>query len=76
MAGPGVQGHGNANKTSRDIYQTITDRLVSAIEAGAPTFEMPWHSKAASTLPVNVLTKNAYRGVNILSLWVAQIACG
>lgn len=60
----------------RDLYQTITDRVVASIEAGAPNFEMPWHSKAASTLPVNVLTKKAYRGVNILSLWVSQIACG
>jgi antirestriction protein ArdC len=66
----------NANHNSRDLYQTITDRLVAAIEAGAPTFEMPWHSKAASTLPENVLTKKAYRGINILSLWVSQIACG
>ena len=66
----------NANKTSRDIYQTITDRLVAAIEAGAPAHEMPWHSKAAGTIPVNALTKRAYRGVNILSLWCSQIACG
>jgi hypothetical protein len=66
----------NADQTSRDIHQTITDRLVSAIEAGAPTFEMPWHSKAASTLPVNGFTKKAYRGVNILALWVAQLTCG
>jgi antirestriction protein ArdC len=60
-------------ETKYDLYQTVTDRIVAAIEAGAPTFEMPWNRHAATTLPVNVHSKNAYRGINILSLWVSQM---
>ncbi|MCZ8351833.1 peptidase [Microcystis aeruginosa KW] len=60
-------------QTKSDIYQTVTDRIVAAIEAGAPMFEMPWNRQSATTLPVNVHSKNAYRGVNILSLWVSQM---
>lgn len=62
-------------KTS-DVYQQITDRVIAAIEAGAPKFEMPWHSEAAHTRPANVLTKKNYRGVNILALWVSQLTNG
>jgi antirestriction protein ArdC len=59
--------------TPRDIYQTITDRVVAAIESGAPDFQMPWHGEAASTMPTNALTKKKYRGVNVLSLWASRI---
>jgi antirestriction protein ArdC len=61
-------------QNQHDLYQTVTDRIVAAIEAGAPSFEMPWHSYSAGTLPVNALTKKTYRGINVLSLWVAQMA--
>jgi antirestriction protein ArdC len=55
-----------------DVYQQVTDRIVAAIEAGAGDFQMPWHRGAhASSRPLNVDTGNLYRGVNVLSLWVA-----
>lgn len=55
-----------------DIHQTITDQIVTAIEAGVADWEMPWH-RAGGALhrPKNVLTNNAYQGVNVLSLWMA-----
>jgi antirestriction protein ArdC len=68
-------------KPKRDIHGEITSQIIAAIEAGAGDFQMPWHQAGSGlTRPVNALTKNAYRGVNILSLWVsAQIrnySCG
>jgi antirestriction protein ArdC len=68
-------------KPKRDIHGEITGQIIAAIEAGAGDFQMPWHQAGSGlTRPVNALTKNAYRGVNILSLWVsAQIrnySCG
>jgi len=36
------------NKTASpraDIYQTVTDSIVAAIEAGAGDWRMPWHVK-------------------------------
>lgn len=62
-----------------DIYQTVTDRIVAAIEAGAGEWRMPWHGEpgaSAAVLPVNAVTKKPYRGVNVLNLWIAAQAAG
>jgi antirestriction protein ArdC len=65
-------------KTERfDIHHHITDQIVSAIEQGAGEFRLPWHrSKGNIMRPVNIASKAAYRGVNILTLWAAADACG
>ena len=55
-----------------DIHQQITDRIVAAIENGAGTWTMPWHSGSGSGRPINAATKRAYRGVNTIALWVEQ----
>lgn len=53
-----------------DVYQAITDKIVAAMEAGAPEWHMPWHRSNASVVrPVNASTGKPYRGVNVLSLW-------
>lgn len=57
------------------LYRTITDRIVAAIEAGAPTYRMPWHSVGVPiALPANARTGRPYRGINVLSLWVVATA--
>ena len=48
-----------AEEARADIYQRITDRIAAAIEAGAGTWQMPWHpgaDGAAPRLPVNAAT--------------------
>ena len=53
-----------------DIHQHITDKIVSAIERGAGEFRLPWHRAAGNIMrPVNISSKRAYRGVNVVSLW-------
>jgi antirestriction protein ArdC len=53
-----------------DIHQHITDQIIAAIEGGAGEFRLPWHRSAGNIMrPVNIASKNAYRGVNILTLW-------
>jgi antirestriction protein ArdC len=53
-----------------DIYERITNQIVEAIEAGAEKFRMPWHvTEAHHFTPLNVASKRAYRGVNVISLW-------
>lgn len=71
------------NKTApanrSDIYRTVTDRIIAAIEAGAGDWRMPWHvlpNDAASVMPVNAASRKAYRGVNVLSLWIAAQEAG
>ena len=54
-----------------DIYATVTARIVAAIEAGAGEFQMPWHRPGVSfAIPKNALTQKAYRGTNVLGLWI------
>jgi antirestriction protein ArdC len=58
-------------KTDRvDIHQHITDKIVNAIERGAGDFRLPWHRSAGNIMrPVNVASKKAYRGINVVALW-------
>jgi antirestriction protein ArdC len=56
----------------KDVYSEITSQLVTAIEANPGAPQLPWRkSSGALFMPVNALTKNAYNGINIVSLWVA-----
>ena len=58
------------SKERFDIHQHITDKIVSAIERGAGDFRLPWHRSAGSIMrPVNVASKKAYRGINVVALW-------
>jgi len=53
-----------------DIRQRITDTIVRAIERGAGEFRLPWHRAAGNIMcPVNIASKKAYRGINVVALW-------
>ena len=68
-----------AEEGRADLYQRITDRIAAAIEAGAGTWQMPWHPSADGTaprLPVNAATGKPYRGVNTVVLWATAQAEG
>jgi N-terminal domain of anti-restriction factor ArdC len=53
-----------------DIHQHSTDNIVSAIERGAGDFRLPWHRTKGNIMrPVNIASKKAYRGVNVVALW-------
>lgn len=55
-----------------DIYQTVTDTIIAAIENGLDgKFEMPWHR--VNRIPENAKTGNCYQGINVPLLWVYQI---
>jgi antirestriction protein ArdC len=64
-----------------DVYQTVTDRIVSMIERGAGDWRMPWHAMPAGergapvAMPRNV-NGRTYRGVNVPLLWAAAEAFG
>jgi antirestriction protein ArdC len=60
------------DNSPRQIYAWVTQQIAASIAAGAPRFEMPWHSSASGFgLPVNVASNRTYRGINTVSLWVA-----
>jgi antirestriction protein ArdC len=57
--------------TRRDVYKEVTDKLIAAIERDPGKPQMPWRRAGAPLwMPVNALTNNPYRGVNVVSLWV------
>lgn len=67
----------NSAKTTEirggDIYTRITNAIVSAIEAGAGDWVMPWHTKNFNlSVPVNAQSNKKYRGINQLCLWAVS----
>jgi antirestriction protein ArdC len=66
-----------AEKPRQDIYETITSKLLAAIESGPGDSVMPWQGGGTRpVLPTNAVTGKPYRGVNILSLWVTALDRG
>ena len=52
-----------------DPEREIADRLIAAIEAGTPPWRQPWTGGAGCPFPMRA-TGEAYRGVNVLMLWL------
>lgn len=57
-----------------DVYSRVTNQIIEAIEAGAGTFNMPWHRLTAN--PTNAVSNKPYRGVNLISLWAVANSKG
>jgi antirestriction protein ArdC len=54
----------------RDTHQTITEKIVAAIEAGVGDYRMPWHRHGTSiSRPINASTGKSYQGANVIALW-------
>ena len=52
-----------------DLHQTITDRIVAALDAGTGPWHRPWQGGAASGRPRNIASGKPYNGINVLALW-------
>ena len=54
-----------------ELIDQVTDDLIAAIEAGADTWQMPWHTIATTTTPTSI-DHRPYRGLNavVLARWV------
>ncbi len=70
----GKSGRESGMKT--DIYQSVTQQIISAIEAGAGSYQMPWHSGTGIGAPANAFTGRTYRGINTLLLWAEASRAG
>lgn len=53
-----------------DIYQQVTDRIISIIERGT----IPWRKNwaAGNGIPRNMISKKAYRGINLFILSASE----
>lgn len=64
-----------SRKSTFDVHQEITNRIVSAMESAAD-FQLPWIKNTGGCFarPANIASGNAYNGVNVISLWVSALA--
>jgi antirestriction protein ArdC len=63
----------SSNTSDRiDVYEAITNQIISAIESGTGDVQMPWHRNGVCIeRPTNVASNRAYRGVNTVALWAS-----
>ncbi|MBX9828025.1 MAG: ssDNA-binding domain-containing protein [Xanthobacteraceae bacterium] len=62
----------------RDVYQEITDTIVTQLEQGVRPWHRPWRAANMEGRVMLPLRHNgeAYRGINTISLWMQGIAKG
>lgn len=52
----------NTQKAKRDVYQIITDRVISCLERGVVPWKQSW---TEAGLPQNLISGKPYRGINL-----------
>lgn len=56
-----------------DLYQHITDLIITALEAGTAPWLKPWNSPECNMdLPRNAVSNRLYSGINTLLLWLSN----
>jgi antirestriction protein ArdC len=68
-----------AGRDRTTLYQEITDKIISELEAGRVPWVQPWGTvaaKASLTMPKNAATCRQYSGINVLILWGAVVEHG
>ena len=74
-----ITTHHNTNSSNGkfDLHQTITDKIIAAIEAGVKRDGKPlWSGAGSSGMPYNRTSCKSYSGVNVLILWLAAMENG
>jgi len=61
---------------SNEIYQSVTDRLIEALESGTRPWVKPWVNDPNGGFPTNIERKKGYRGVNPWLLNLASLENG
>lgn len=54
----------------KNIYQEITDKIIQKLEQGVVPWRKPW--TVAYGMPMNFITKRAYRGINVFLLSMSE----
>jgi antirestriction protein ArdC len=52
----------------KDVYASVTNTIIAALEAGTPPWVHPWHAGAGDMTPANLSSGRRYRGINVLLL--------
>src|SRR5215470_19108760 len=59
---------------TRDLYETVSARIIAELERGAAPWVRPWSATAGMNTPCNAMTNRPYSGCNVVLLWMAQRA--
>ena len=64
--------------TKVDLYQIVTDRIVTALESGVQPWRKPWNASAPAIAMGRPLRENGvgYTGINTVNLWVSAASRG
>lgn len=62
-------------KSSKDIRQQVTDKIIAALEHGTVPWRCPW-DRTQCGIPVNLKTGDDYHGFNAFYLTFAQVSAG
>lgn len=63
-------------KPKRDLYQEVTEKIISALEAGTTPWQRPWTALAELGMPRNGSTGRHYNGINTILLFLEAQARG
>jgi len=65
--------------STSDLYESVTNRIIAELEAGAAPWLKPWKTSKAngqSIMPYNAITGRNYHGINVVILWGQRDAKG
>lgn len=68
-----------AGESRASLYDEITEKIITELEAGRVPWVQPWGTAAAKAplvMPRNASTHRLYAGINVLMLWGAAIERG
>jgi antirestriction protein ArdC len=65
---------GTTTTNRKDVYQMVADRIVQALEDGTVPWRKPWNIR--SQAPMNLISKKAYRGMNVFLLAMTAYSKG
>lgn len=61
---------------SIDLYQAVTDRILSQLESGTVPWVRPWTSSGHGGMPFNAVSGKQYRGINTMLLFARPGSIG
>jgi antirestriction protein ArdC len=64
----------NSEKPKRDLYQEVTDKILTLLDQGVPPWRQPITSADGPGLPTSFGTKKPYRGINLFLLAITSWA--
>ncbi|MGE0289505.1 MAG: ArdC family protein [Bradyrhizobium sp.] len=60
-----------------DLYQSVTDRIIAALESGTAPWVRPWkNDRSGGNIPHNAVSRRGYHGINVALLWMQEAAMG